>query len=419
MAQRFLIGLSVVAIAVSLGTYWWNTSEHAASSANSVASVSLQRNLIHPSNIEVQLDEHASKVAGGVVRLASAQEPLTLPPSDTDTAKEPAFNEKTGPEKLVSVEANQDALPPATSGAIALPTQLRNVPSTGLRVPSDGVSVPAATRTDALTFSGVLSFVNDVWIPAQTDGIIQQLLVDEGSVVQADSVLIELDSRLANAEVQVAENEKTSAMLKAEDDSQIKFSEASLDVAKSVLLRSQQLYETGVETRDDLEKKNLERIKAGFQVDVSKREQKINQAAVGVSDAKLNAAKVQVELRTIKAPFSGMVAETQKERFEWVKAGDQILRLVSLEKFRVRGFVLLEESPNILEGAPARVTVPIGPGKVETIDGVVGFVKPESVGKKQSGNEYVVWVEMPNRMVNGKYLFRGGMDAKVEIYPQR
>ncbi|MFN9987403.1 MAG: HlyD family secretion protein, partial [Pirellula sp.] len=253
----------------------------------------------------------------------------------------------------------------------------------------------------------------------QTDGIIQQLLVDEGSVVQADSVLIELDSRLANAEVQVAENEKTSAMLKAEDDSQIKFSEASLDVAKSVLLRSQQLYETGVETRDDLEKKNLERIKAGFQVDVSKREQKINQAAVGVSDAKLNAAKVQVELRTIKAPFSGMVAETQKERFEWVKAGDQILRLVSLEKFRVRGFVLLEESPNILEGAPARVTVPIGPGKVETIDGVVGFVKPESVGKKQSGNEYVVWVEMPNRMVNGKYLFRGGMDAKVEIYPQR
>lgn len=418
MAQRFLIGLSVVAIAVSLGTYWWNTSEHAASSVSSVVSASRPGDMTHTDNIEVQRDEHTSRVTGGVVRLASAQESLTLPPSGAEAAKESANSEKLISEKLVSVESDQDALP-AGSGASASPTQLPNVPPTGLRVPANSVNVPASTRTDVLTFSGVLSFVNDVWIPAQTDGIIQQLMVDEGSVVQADSVLIELDSRLANAEVQVAENEKTSAILKAEDDSQIKFSEASLEVSKSVLLRSQQLYETGVETRDDLEKKSLERIKAGFQVDVSKREQKINQAAVGVSDAKLNASKVQVELRTIKAPFSGMVAETQKERFEWVKAGDQILRLVSLEKFRVRGFVLLEESPNILEGAPARVTVPIGPGKVETIDGVVGFVKPESVGKKQSGNEYVVWVEMPNRMINGKYLFRGGMDAKVEIYPQR
>ena len=418
MAQRFLIGLSVVAIAVSLGTYWWNTSEHAASSNNSVASVSLPGNVIHTDNIEVQRDEHASKVAGGAIRLASAQEPFTLHPSGVEATTVPVSSEKLVSEKLVAVDSDQDALP-AGSGATVSPTQLRNVPSTGLRVPADGVNVPASTRTDAITFSGVLSFVNDVWIPAQTDGIIQQLMVDEGAVVQVDSVLIELDSRLANAEVQVAENEKTSAILKAVDDSQIKFSEASLEVSKSVLLRSQQLYETGVETRDDLEKKSLERIKAGFQVDVSKREQKINQAAVGVSDAKLNASKVQVELRTIKAPFSGMVAETQKERFEWVKAGDQILRLVSLEKFRVRGFVLLEESPNILEGAAARVTVPIGPGKVETIEGVVGFVKPESVGKKLSGNEYAVWVEMPNRVVNGKYLFRGGMDAKVEIYPQR
>jgi len=412
MAQRFLIGLSVVAIAVSLGTYCWIPSGHTPPSVNPVASAS------HPGNNEVQSDERTLGGARGVILLASAQELLTLPPSSDPDSNVPASNEKLISEKLVSVDSNQDALPEGSTGT-ALPTQLRNIPSIGLRVPADGVNVPAANRTDVLTFSGVLSFVNDVWIPAQTDGIIQQLMVDEGSVVEADSVLIELDSRLANAEVQVAENEKTSATLKAEDDSQIKFSQASLDVAKSVLLRSQQLYETGVETRDDFEKKTLERIKAGFQVDVSKREQKINQAAVGVSDAKLNAAKVQVELRTIKAPFRGLVAETQKERFEWVKTGDQILRLVSLEKFRVRGFVLLEESPNILEGAPARVTVPIGPGKVETIEGVVGFVKPESVGKKQSGNEYAVWVEMPNRVVNGKYLFRGGMDAKVEIYPQR
>ncbi|MFM9064202.1 MAG: HlyD family efflux transporter periplasmic adaptor subunit, partial [Pirellula sp.] len=103
----------------------------------------------------------------------------------------------------------------------------------------------------------------------------------------------------------------------------------------------------------------LEKINSGLQKDESKPEQMINQAAVGVNQAKLNASLVQLELRTIKAPFSGVVASMQKERFDWVKAGEEIMRLVSLDKFRVKGTVRIADSPNTLEGAKAKVIIPI------------------------------------------------------------
>jgi adenine phosphoribosyltransferase len=267
-----------------------------------------------------------------------------------------------------------------------------------------------------LRYKAILSFVNDIKVVAQADGILLDILVDEGTMVSKDTVMIQIDNRLANAEKEIATRELESARLKAEDDSQIKFSEASFDVSSSVFKRSQELYEKIAESLDDLEKKRLEKIKAGFQIDVSKREQKINEAAVGVNEAKLNASLVQLELRTIKAPFSGVVASVQKERFDWVKAGEEILRLVSLEKFRVKGTVRLMESPNLLEGARAKVIVPIGAGKVEEIQGVVGYVSPESQGtgaRNDGTHEYAVWVEIPNKQVAGKYLFRGAMDLLV------
>ncbi|MFM7974951.1 MAG: HlyD family efflux transporter periplasmic adaptor subunit, partial [Pirellula sp.] len=142
----------------------------------------------------------------------------------------------------------------------------------------------------------------------------------------------------------------------------------------------------------------------------------------GVNQAKLNASLVQLELRTIKAPFSGVVASMQKERFDWVKAGEEIMRLVSLDKFRVKGTVRIADSPNTLEGAKAKVIIPIGGGQVEQLDGVVGFVSPESQGtgaRNDGTQEYTVWVEIPNKQVGGKYLFRGTMDAMVEITPNK
>jgi multidrug resistance efflux pump len=258
-----------------------------------------------------------------------------------------------------------------------------------------------------------------VRVVAQAEGVIREFLVDEGSIIERDKVMVEIDNRLAMAEQQVSLKELESAQLKADDESQIRFAEAAEKVAAADYKRTEDLFKREVANIDEYERKQLEWQKAKLSIDVSKREKKINEAAVSVSEAKYNASGVQLELRTIRAPFTGIVAKTEKENFEWVKAGDEILRLVSLEKFRVRGRVQIDDSPNILERAPAKVFVQVQPGQVETVDGIVGFVEPETSVAVDGKNEYGVWVEIDNRIVNGQYLFRGKMNATVEIYPKR
>ena len=386
MKQKVLVALSLLAMAVSFGGYLWQSKK-----------------------IEVRTPLETA---------ASSSETAPSPPKQygPEPANAPNSNHEALP-KLVQIDRSQsDRVVPTP---IAL-TQTNLIPA--LPTPREAASVPTleATQDGRLRYKAILSFVNDIKVVAQTDGIILDILVDEGTAVSKDTILIQIDNRLAVAEREVASKELESAKLKAEDDSQIKFSVASYEVATSVFNRSQELFAKVAEGQEEWEKKRLEKIKAGFQIDVSKREQLIAQAAVGVNEAKVNASNVQLELRTIKAPFTGVVASMQKERYDWVKAGEEILRLVSLDKFRVKGTVRIADSPNTLEGARANVIIPTGTGTVERLDGVVGFVSPESQGsgaRNDGTQEYTVWVEIPNKQVRGKYLFRGAMDAIVEIIP--
>jgi len=417
MTQRVLIALSLMVMAISIGGYVWQSKKIAIRTPSQVSDTGSMVQDLEPSAT-------ASKPSGSVVALGAAEPTEALIPPIATRASVPS---ETLPRIAQIDRSSSEPLAPSliplgSQNASVLPIQNQpaNSLQSALQVPAG--SPLASSQDGVLRYKAILSFVNDIKVVAQTDGIVLDILVDEGSLVAKDTIMIQIDNRLASAEKEVAVKELESAKLKAEDDSQIKFSEASYEVATSVFNRSQDLYVKGVEFQDDWEKKRLEKIKAGFQIDVSKREQMINQAAVGVNQAKLNASLVQLELRTIKAPFSGVVASMQKERYDWVKAGEEILRLVSLDKFRVKGTVRIADSPNTLEGAKAKVIIPVGGGQVEQIDGLVGFVSPESQGtgaRNDGTQEYTVWVEIPNKQVGGKYIFRGTMDAIVEITPNK
>jgi multidrug resistance efflux pump len=139
-------------------------------------------------------------------------------------------------------------------------------------------------------------------------------------------------------------------------------------------------------------------------------------ALVGVSEAKLDAAKVQLEMRRFEAPWDGIVSEVKKRQSAYVRAGEPILNLTDMRKVRVSGQVELTTGvpPHAILNAPARITITVAPGVLETVDGIVGYVAPNS----RTVNNYPFWIEIENRLLqDGQYLFRGGMRAKVEIQP--
>jgi biotin carboxyl carrier protein len=405
LVQRVLTFLSITLLGVT-GAAWWWVSNQSKQPEEQLAKVSIQSpaDSSTSSATATTLDSASSMVATTVDSAASL--PVSV---QSEVASTPASSLR-----LAAYEQQEQETAPK------LPA--------GLPIPDAGVAVPSATlpsanlltyQSGSIKYKGILAFVNDVRVVAQAEGVIREFLVDEGSIIERDKVMVEIDNRLAMAEQQVSLKELESAQLKADDESQIRFAEAAEKVAAADYKRTEDLFKREVANIDEYERKQLEWQKAKLSIDVSKREKKINEAAVSVSEAKYNASGVQVELRTIRAPFTGIVAKTEKENFEWVKAGDEILRLVSLEKFRVRGRVQIDDSPNILERAPAKVFVQVQPGQVETVDGIVGFVEPETSVAVDGKNEYGVWVEIDNRIVNGQYLFRGKMNATVEIYPKR
>ena len=405
LVQRVLTFLSITLLGVT-GAAWWWVSNQSKQPEEQLAKVSIQSpaDSSTSSATATTLDSASSMVATTVDSAASL--PVSV---QSEVVSTPASSLR-----LAAYEQQEQETAPK------LPA--------GLPIPDAGVAVPSATlpsaklltyQSGSIKYKGILAFVNDVRVVAQAEGVIREFLVDEGSIIERDKVIVEIDNRLAMAEQQVSLKELESAQLKADDESQIRFAEAAEKVAAADYKRTEDLFKREVANIDEYERKQLEWQKAKLSIDVSKREKKINEAAVSVSEAKYNASGVQVELRTIRAPFTGIVAKTEKENFEWVKAGDEILRLVSLEKFRVRGRVQIDDSPNILERAPAKVFVQVQPGQVETVDGIVGFVEPETSVAVDGKNEYGVWVEIDNRIVNGQYLFRGKMNATVEIYPKR
>ena len=241
-----------------------------------------------------------------------------------------------------------------------------------------------------------------------------QMDADEGDLLTTNTLMIQLDDRLANSELDVTKKEYEAAIEKAKDDSEIQYSVASNDVAQAEYGIQKQINDKGAGTDIELNKKWLEWKRADLAITVAKVKKKEADLAAGVSQAKQGAAEVQVQLRKIIAPFDGIVAEKRKERHDWVRAGDVILRLVSMEQLRVVGQVRVNQlsaAPHELVGAPATVEIELYPGKIERVSAKVGFVSPVM----ESSGSYRIWLQIANVKANDQWIFREGMPAKIEI----
>jgi multidrug efflux pump subunit AcrA (membrane-fusion protein) len=306
-----------------------------------------------------------------------------------------------------NVQDEPAAVSPFTRAAQASP--LPTLPAGGLNVPS----TPGSENGVMLISGAIVSFPDDITVSATAEGTILKLLVDDGTVIEAGKPMIEIDSRLAEKEVEVSEKELKAANLKADDDSNVKYSEAAKDVAMQDVEISKELIKSRAEGLMEGRKKELEFKKASLQVTVSTIEKERDRADVGVKTAKLEAAKVQLELRRINAQRTGVVNQVVKRQYSYVRAGEPILNLTSMEKIRVAGTTnKLTDSPHLLLNAPARVTIKYAEGKSETVDGTISYVSPKSDGP----NQYKFHVDLPNRLTpDGQYLFRDGMVADIEV----
>ena len=206
---------------------------------------------------------------------------------------------------------------------------------------------------------------------------VKEILVDEGTLVEPNQVIVRLDtatleSQLAEANANVAATEQRAAVTK----SAIVRRKSEVDLSQVELDRAQKLFEKGGESKQNLDRRTtqVEVTKAALEEEESSLKTVMKQVEV----AQANAATIQTRIddATLKSPVRGRVLYRLTEVGEVLAPGGKALTLVNLEDVYMEIFLPSEEASSLKIGAEARITVDYAPGRAAA--GYVSFVSPEA-----------------------------------------
>lgn len=260
----------------------------------------------------------------------------------------------------------------------------------------------------------LVSLLEDVQVPALEPGAILSLAVQEGDLVSAGQLLAQIDDRQPKLDKLAAELQQKAAIAKAEDDIEVRFSEAAFAVATAELERALAVERRspGGVTQQEIQKLQLAKHRDELQIERSRLETLVAQMTADVQRAAVKSADDAIARRRIVAPLDGVVVTLFHDKGEWVAAGESVVQVVRIDRLRVEGFLNATEiGPDEVAGRPVQVEVQLAGGRPGRLAGTVVYTSP----LVQAGNKYRVRAEVENRAENGHAMLRPGLTATMTI----
>jgi RND family efflux transporter MFP subunit len=229
----------------------------------------------------------------------------------------------------------------------------------------------------SVTLVGTAEARRSSTVASQVEGWVEEIFFEEGDEVQAGDPLARLEDRSLKIEIQGAV--------------------AALEEAKSRLEQS----------KADLERLNAlwktrsiaEKALQDAQFEMQARKERVNVLASQVENR-----KDELNKKTIRAPFSGWVAEQHVEVGEWVDAGGAVATLVDLDEVHIVVPVPERYIPFLKVGDSAMVGLDALPDR--NFDGEIHSLLPRGDAQART---FPVEVAVPNSDI----LIRSGMLARV------
>lgn len=300
-------------------------------------------------------------------------------------------------------------------GAPSLPPN--GLPANGAPGNSVPASQPAASGAQpALQGNSIVNVeahvraIHDIKLAAQADGILQELLFDEGAAIEKGQHVLTVDERTAQAEVAVAQKEFEAATAQASQDANVRFSKKVAEVSEIEYNEIYALLSKNSASRQEARRKLLEYEKAREGIKVAEVDHTKDILAAAVAKEKVAAANVQLTLRKVVSPYDGIIVERLRDQGEWVKAGEPILRLVHMKEVKIEVLAPVRNSDvGRLQGAEMTIHVPIH-GRDWNYTTKVEFVSPTV-----EMSTCRIWAKVPNTLNGGNWVLRDGMQAFVDI----
>ena len=206
---------------------------------------------------------------------------------------------------------------------------------------------------------------------------IQEILVNEGNLVERGQVLVRLDTATLNAELAEAVSNVATAQQRGEiTKSTIAKKKSESELAEVNYQRATTLIKEKTISQEDFDR-YITAVKVS-RSSVLEEEGKLKAYNQEVETAKANVARIQsrIDDATLKSPVRGRVLYRLAEVGEVLGAGGKVLTLVNLEDVYMEIFLPSAEASKLRIGADARITVDHAPGKAAA--GYVSFVSPEA-----------------------------------------
>jgi membrane fusion protein (multidrug efflux system) len=194
----------------------------------------------------------------------------------------------------------------------------------------DTVVVGERTLPKVLTLTGTLVANQEADVAADASGKVQQTFVERGSYVKRGMPLARVDARSA-------------AISHAEATAQAKAVEAQSAVAKNDCERVERLFNDGSISRAEFERQTAQCQATQFSKEAA--------------DARAQMAGKVVGDATIRAPFSGIVAERFVTAGEYVRPDTRVVTLVDVDTLRLELTVQESAIGQIHEGQTVKFNV--------------------------------------------------------------
>jgi HlyD family secretion protein len=251
-------------------------------------------------------------------------------------------------------------------------------------------SAPVETRSIqvAVDAAGVVEPESTIEVKSKASGEVLAVHAETGDVVQAGSLLIEIDKRTPRNSLSEREAALTAA-------------QARRQIAQTQMERAASLHKTGTLTQADYEQTQLEFANAESQVVTAK---------VAVENA-----RITLEDTDVRAPITGTIIEKTVEpgtviasTTQNVSGGTTLMKMADLTTVQVRTRVDETDIGKIQPGMRTKVTVAAYPN--QPFEGEVLKIEPQAI-VDQNVTQFSVLIKIANR--GG--LLKPGMNAEVQI----
>ncbi|HYV35444.1 MAG TPA: efflux RND transporter periplasmic adaptor subunit [Gemmataceae bacterium] len=212
-------------------------------------------------------------------------------------------------------------------------------------------------------FTGRVDAANKVAIQAMVTGYLDKINFVDGEDIPLDKVLFEIDPRIY--------------------DAKFKSAQADLESAKASAIRAEALYKRALDLLPT-------RATAQEEVDTKKGDWAVARAAIGVAEAQLQMADVNLKYTKVKSPIAGRASRRLIDAGNMVKANETILTWI-YQIDPMYGYF------DVDEGTVMKLRHLINAGKMKSYrDGKIyvdiGLADEEGYGKSVKG-AYINWVD--------------------------